>query len=409
MLEIINGNYTIKQIFKDGWEGFRAEHKNIRDTVIKEVEKILACKDKEKLGWNRYECPDCGHSHYAAHTCKSRFCNSCGKVMTDNWIVKMERDFFNTPYYHLVFHPPSELWIFFLFFRPCLNFLFKAASQAVLSWCKEQGFLPGIVEVMHTFSSNLDFSPHIHMLLSAGGLMDDDNFDFYRWRKCEFFPEKILKERFKYYLVKYLRGWAVKQVKLIIPNTVKIIWKKKYGIIDLYSLTVALYKVIWYVNIGKKLDNASYTTRYIGRYAKRPAISETKILYYNFNSQIVKFSYKDKRTKTFKEETVSVDEFIGRLIRHIPEKGFRMIRYYGFYANAVKGKLKEILEYQIGCLFGETKLLFEPKTWRKRILELSGTDPLICPNCKVLMKLAEIAYRVRDGTLKSIVVRNVVF
>jgi len=408
VIETIKGNYTIKQIFKDNWEKFRVEHGNIRLTVIKEVEKILACKDKEKLGWNRYECPDCGHSHYVAHTCKSRFCNSCGKVMTDNWIAKMEKEFFNVPYHHLVFHPPSELWIFFLFFRPCLNFLFKAASQAVLSWCREQGFLPGTVLVMHTFSSDLLFSPHIHMLLSEGGLGEKDGFDFKIWQKCGFFPEKVLKERFKYYLVSYLRKWATKQVKLIIPNTIKIIWKKKYGVVNLYSLTVALYKVIWYVHIGEKLSNASYTTRYIGRYAKRPAISETKILYYNFEKQIIKFSYKDKPTKTFKEETIDVNEFIGRLIRHIPDKGFRMIRHYGFYANAVKNKLKEVLEYQIGCLFGETKLLFEPKTWRKRILELSGKDPLLCPNCKVLMELREIAYRARDGTLKSIAIRTLV-
>ncbi len=247
------------------------------------------------------------------------------------------------------------------------------------------------------------------MLLSEGGLSEDDNFDFRVWQRCTFFPEKILKERFKYYLVKYLREWAKKKVKLIIPNFIRNIWKKKWGCSNLYGLTVALYKIIWYVNIGEKLDNASFTTRYIGRYAKRPAISETKILYYSFEEQIVKFSYKDKITKTFKIETIGVDEFMGRLIRHIPEKNFRMIRYYGVYANAVKGKLKEILEYQVGCLFGETRLMFEPKNWRKRIMELLGKDPLICPNCKMLMKLKEVAYRTRDGTLKSIAVRNVVF
>jgi hypothetical protein len=402
VIETINGNYTIKQIFEDNWERFQIENNNIRPTVIKEVEKILACKDKEKMGWNRYECAVCGYSHYVAHTCKSRFCNSCGKIMTDNWIVKMERNFFNVPYHHLVFHPPSELWLFFLFFRPCLNFLFKASSKAVLSWCKEQGFLPGLVLVMHTFSSDLLFSPHIHMLLSEGGLGEKNDFDFKVWQKCGFFPEKVLKERFKYYLVKYSRDWSKKQVKLIIPNTIKQIWKRKYGITDLYSLTIALYKIIWYVHIGERLSNASYTTRYIGRYAKRPAISETKIVYYSFEEQTVRFSYKDKISKTHKTDVVSVNEFVGRLIKHIPEKNFRMIRHYGFYANAVKNKLKEILEYQVRCLFGETKLLFEPKTWKRRILEFSGRDPLMCPVCKVSMKLREIAYRARDGTLKTI-------
>lgn len=113
MPETIKGSYAIKEIFEKNWEWFCAKHKNIRPAVKENVEKILACGDKDKLGWNRYECRKCGYSHYAAHTCKSRFCNSCGKVMTDNWISKSEKEFFNAPYHHIVFSPPSELWLFF--------------------------------------------------------------------------------------------------------------------------------------------------------------------------------------------------------------------------------------------------------------------------------------------------------
>lgn len=67
---------------------------------------------------------------------------------------------------------------------------------------------------------------------------------------------------------------------------------------------------------------------YIGRYAKRPCLSETNIVYYSYEKQLVSFVYKDKITRTEKTETVSVDEFLKRLIRHIPEKNFRMIRHY---------------------------------------------------------------------------------
>lgn len=238
------------------------------------------------------------------------------------------------------------------------------------------------------------------MLLSEGGLYENDDLGFMEWRKCGFFPEKVLKERFRYYLVKYLREWAKNEVKLFIPRAIKAIWRNKCHCDNLYALTVALYKVIWYVWIGERLDNASFTVGYIGRYAKRPAVSETRIIYYSFEEQTIKFSYRDKIARSFITETISVEEFIGRLIRHIPEKNFRLIRYYGFYANRVKGMLEEILKFQISFLFGAAKLLFEPKTWRERIFELSGKDPLVCPDCQTLMKLKEIAYRTRDGTLK---------
>jgi len=113
MLETIGGKYTIKQIFKENWERFRLERGDIRPIVIKEVEKIMACGDKDKLGYSLYACKKCGHKHFVAHTCKSRFCNSCGKVMTDNWIKKMQKEFLNVSYHHIVFSPPSELWLLF--------------------------------------------------------------------------------------------------------------------------------------------------------------------------------------------------------------------------------------------------------------------------------------------------------
>jgi translation initiation factor 2 gamma subunit (eIF-2gamma) len=114
MIETIGGKYTIKQILKDNWGWFCDKHKGkIRKNVLAEVEKILSCKDVSKLGYSSYTCFDCGHTHIVAHTCKSRFCNSCGKKMTDDWIAKAEKSFLNVPYHHIIFSPPEELWLFF--------------------------------------------------------------------------------------------------------------------------------------------------------------------------------------------------------------------------------------------------------------------------------------------------------
>ena len=116
MLEAIkaSGNYTIKQILKDGWDDFYDLNKdNIRDVVVENVSKIMNCGNKDKLGYGMYMCPSCGGKHYVAHTCKSRFCNSCGKIMTDNWINWAQNNMLNCPYHHIIFSPPSELWLFF--------------------------------------------------------------------------------------------------------------------------------------------------------------------------------------------------------------------------------------------------------------------------------------------------------
>lgn len=109
--------YTIKQILKDNnnWDNFCDLNKNnIRPVVIENVSRIMDCGNKDKLGYSMYMCPTCGNKNYVAHTCKSRFCNSCGKAMTDKWINWAESNMLNCPYNHIIFSPPSELWIFFV-------------------------------------------------------------------------------------------------------------------------------------------------------------------------------------------------------------------------------------------------------------------------------------------------------
>jgi hypothetical protein len=281
--------------------------------------------------------------------------------------------------------------------------LFKAVGDAILSWCKEQGFLPGFVSIMHTFGSILDFHPHIHVLWAEGGC----HRVFQNWRQCNYFPHQALKERFKYYLIKYLRAWAKenRNTVLITPDIVEL-WRRKLKCDTLFRVTQSLYEIIWYVHIGEKLDNAVFTVHYIGRYAKRPAIAETRIIDYDRESKMVTFAYRDKTTGADETTAIAAEEFIGRLVRHIPEKHFKMIRYYGFYANRVKNRYLELLAPYVIALFGLAALTFSPDyragSWRERIRMSAGNDPLICPDCHKQMELTAITYRSRDGPLKTV-------
>ena len=286
-----------------------------------------------------------------------------------------------------------------------MHLLFEVASEAITSWCLENGFLPGISLIMHTFGSILNFDPHMHMLITEGGMSTVNG----SWRSCNYFPHEMLKSRFRTLLIKRLRALA-KDNLLSIPDDLRKIWLEKYNFWgNFYALTKKLYDYIWYVHIGKKLENAYFTVRYIGRYAKRPSIAETRILYYSFEEQIVVFQYRDKHTDTVKTTTLSVEEFISRLIRHIPEKHFRMIRYSGLYANRMKTFYTALLANIIIDLFGIANLQFDPndgnryKNWRERIMASAGDDPLVCPVCNEPMVLVEIAYRARDGPLKTII------
>lgn len=263
-------------------------------------------------------------------------------------------------------------------------------------WSREQGFDPGFCSVLHTFGSKLNFHPHMHMLFACGGLGKDG-----RLVETDYICWKSLKSRFRAILVRMLREWVRENV-LTVPKSVVDVWRKEKGVSEFGDLLQCLFSVIWYVNVGEKLSNSDYTVRYIGRYAKRPSMSEAKIVFYD--GVEVEFEYKDKMLKETARESLSAGEFIGRLIRHIPNKHFRMIRYYGVYANRCGEKyvkLRKLVGEKYGFSFKFE--CFVARTWRERVIEATGEDPLSCPHCKIQMKLIEVAYRARDSTGLKIV------
>ena len=99
----------IKIILEDHWHGFLKIYENkIRSNVKKEVEKVLKCKDT-KYGFIELKCDKCNTKKKIGFTCKSRFCTSCGKIYTDNWIDNMLGNLINVKHRHIVFTIPEEL------------------------------------------------------------------------------------------------------------------------------------------------------------------------------------------------------------------------------------------------------------------------------------------------------------
>lgn len=401
MIETIRASkYTIKQILKDNWDKFYESNKLlIRPVVIENVKKVIACGDKSILGYNTYVCPECRERKFVAHTCKSRFCNSCGKVKNDEWIKRAQTRLFNIPHKHIVFTVPWEIRLLFLENRYLLSLLHQSAGQAIIDWSKTAHLLPGVVTVLHTFGSKLNFNCHIHALYSLGGVGLKNG----QFKEYSFIPALSLKSRFKTILLSKLRKEYVLG-KLYISPTLKTIWKKNFKTDLFYEVQNKLWEKEWYLWVGEKLDSATHTVSYVGRYAKRPCLSEAKITAYEPENSLVRFQYTDKLCKEEKEIELSINEFIGSLIRHVPEKGFNMIRYYGMYSNILKWKMLKILADRLIYLYGRVYLLFEPSilSWRGRIKESTNCDPLFCCKCKKDMILAEIAYRIRDGTWKSV-------
>jgi hypothetical protein len=220
---------------------------------------------------------------------------------------------------------PEEIRTLILLNRKILlNALFKLASDTIILWTiKNKFYIPGITMVLHTFGKDLKFNPHIHMLLTCGGL----SLDYSRWINNSFIPHQPLKSIWRHKVISFIRNSAQRQ-RLILPRLIRN---------NLNSFLARLYSKTWYVNLGKTLSTARFTITYIGRYTKRPVIAESRILEYD--GKFVTFSYENQESSKTCYIKLTVEDFIARLIRHIPDKGFRQIRYAGIFATRVRSKL----------------------------------------------------------------------
>lgn len=326
-METITGKFTIKHILQDNnnWQRFYDKHKHrIRDSVIENINKLFLCRTQE-LGFHKYQCPHCGETEIAPHSCKSRICSSCGKLATDRWIESSMSKFPNTSYQHLVFTIPEEIRTLTLLNRKILlNAIFTLAALTITTWTtKNKSYIPGITMILHTFGRDLKFNPHIHMLITCGGL----SLDYSTWINNSFIPHQNLKSVWRYNIISFIRKSAKKGL-LVLPHDIQS---------NLNPFLNNLYSKIWYVNIGIKLSDARFTITYIGRYTKRPVIAESRILEYD--GKFITFSYEDQLSSETCYVRLTVEDFIARLIRHIPDKGFRQIHYAGVFGPRVRSKL----------------------------------------------------------------------
>lgn len=363
-----NRRKIIKRIFQDHWEEFLRQYKckvprDMQSSVIEAVSKMLLCGTKE-MGYAIYLCTNCCQhpERIVFFTCKSRFCTSCGKVYVDNWVKKMSQEILDTSHRHLVFTIPQQLRAKIYWNRGLLKVLSDTAARVVME--NTQDLTAGIITVVHTFGRDLSFNPHVHVLVTEGGL--DSNAS---WLGIYFLPYSRLRKQWQYYLLTELRKHL----------------PKRKDISQLIDKLFVEYPVGFYVNAESKMDDAGKAAKYVGRYIARPAIAESRIQ--SYDGKTVTFSYEDHETGETRLEVLPVLQFIGRVIMHIPKKGYQMVKRYGLYARHIKPVFRKALELVRKARQLVFSFFSRRDTWRQRIINRFRQDPLLCPICGTEMEL----------------------
>ena len=282
--------------------------------------------------------------------CNSRLCSPCGKRYTDAWADRLACKIAKSVVHrHLVFTLPAILWPFIRDNRQLQQTISQAAYETIalrFSRMQKQQLMPGVIAVVHPFGKDLGFKPHVHNIVTEGGFTNDGRFI----GVGSYINYDALHREWQYTVVKALREF--------IPQNV----------IDACFL---LYRDGFCAYVKpERITSHKRLAQYIGRYVRHPAIANSRINLYN--GEAVRFSYVNHEGKRI-QKVMLAHEFIAALVQHIPEKQFRLVRYYGAYARRKKSVIRAFIKQS--TIVQQTLAVFT----RKR--------EFLCPKCNALMEI----------------------
>jgi len=263
-----------------------------------------------------------------------------------------------------------------------------------------------VTAVLHTFGSDLKRHIHIHCIISAGGLkltgkaerytrfkkrkqrdpkakkkkvsVVTENPEWVPWSK---FPYPMLQKRYQALLLRHMKEQIQSNIHSENPDPDLKVFSEPAVMTAFFDDLQKEYQNGFYVNITEERQDLKLTAAYVGRYARRPPLSEIRIKEYT--GDMVTFEFKDYRDNGSKVlYTLKTTEFIRKLVRHIPPHYFNVIRHYGLLASRIKTIYKKITDKLLDKAFG----VKSAKTWRERQTAFRGEDPLICKICQKVMR-----------------------
>ncbi len=317
----------------------------------------------EALGGQLYTCSACGEVQYSYHSCRNRHCPKCQHERAQEWLEFQQELLLSVPYFFLTFTIPSELRIFAkrnqkLFY----NTLFRASAQATQLLARDPrlvGGQIGLVGVLHTWTRNLIYHPHVHYLVPGGGL-DPDLHSWRKTRKKYFLPVKALSKLFRARFQHLLRDTPIFAQ---IPSRV---WYKD-----------------WVVHC-KAVGNGQAALKYLAPYVYRVAISNRRLIKLVdtgcMESSQITFQYRSSKTHKLKLCTLSAEKFIHRFLQHVLPRGFVKIRYFGFFGATLRPRLLS-LRQQLEQQTRSEQTCSQPGTVSESTPSGVPHSAWLCPKC----------------------------
>ena len=367
----------VADIFRQHGPAYRESHRLARNDwrVMRAIE---VCRTF-LLGGHKDKCDNCGHLEISYNSCRNRHCPKCQTLKKERWIEARSDDLLPIQYFHVVFTIPSELNHLVLMNRKVMyDLLFRSVSETLMELANDQKHLGariGAIGILHTWGQNLMDHPHIHCIVTGGGLSSDGN----RWVSCRkgfFIHVKVMSALFKGKFLDHLKH-CFKRGDLVFPGDISHLKRPD----DFETFRKQFYKKKWIVYCKPPFGGPKGVLQYLGRYTHRVAISNNRILANRDGN--VSFLWRDyaddNRQKTM---TLKADKFIRRFLLHaLPERYVR-IRHFGLLANRSRKDNIAVCRKIIGGDKAVTKENARQETWQEQLLRICGIDVTTCHVCQ---------------------------
>jgi Putative transposase/Transposase zinc-binding domain len=311
------------------------------------MQDIETCRTAS-LGGQLYYCPQCDQQRYSYHSCKNRHCPKCQNEQANDWLAAQQSLLLPVTHFLVTFTLPAELRAVARSNQKTIyNLLFRASSAALLELAQDSRFVGGrigMVGVLHTWTRQLLFHPHVHYIVTGGGLTDDG-----RWRSSRsdfLLPVKALSPIFRAKFRDQLKKSEL--FAAVAPR----VWRRD-----------------WVVH-SEAVGSGEQAFKYLAPYIFRVAISNNRLR--KLHDRQVTFTYKESATDLRKHCTITAEEFIRPFLQHVLPNRFIKVRYYGLLSPAHRQRLLKARQ-----LLSVTTSKLKPEA-------VKTTEPLAalsCPHC----------------------------
>lgn len=336
-----------------------------RSAVKLNFEKVLKCSTAA-LGSEVYASST--EQKVVHHTCKSRACTSCGHRATTLWQSQMWASLRDIKFAGVVFTMPGQLWPLLQRNRPLLADLPALGAAVIDEWFWETyGVRMMIMVAPHTFGRHINFNPHLHVLVSAGGMRAADG----AWIPNLTFDKNALMKKWRYAVITYLRE-AGKRGFLGFAGTPQ----------QLRRLLTTQYERWWNINI-QPCTTKDHFLRYAGRYVRRPPLAQYRIL--TSNDEHISFRTMDHKLKREVITEYTPQAFIRHIADHVPDHYSHAIRHFGLLSPRTKRSTFGMLFAQLGQ---ERRPKPQHLSWPMSIKRAFGVNPILDRNGEMMRLIA---------------------